>query len=345
MRVLAVTNMFPTPETPTSGTFVEQQVAGLRRAGVEVEVMLVRRAQDGMRTYLGVPRELRRHIARFRPDLIHAMYGGVLAARVTGAAVQYPTVVTFHGSDLLGEHLAGRYRQVLARCGVWASWKAARRASRIVVVSRNLQAALPRDLAKAKIAVIPCGIDLDRFKPLDKDRCRTELGWKSGTFHVLFPASGGNAIKRFALAKAAVDVLTARFNVRVELHSLQGVPYDRVPAWMNASDVILMTSLHEGSPTVIKEALACDVAVVSVDVGDIRERIDGIDGCYLASADANALAAKLLLVRSNNRTITGRIRMAEFALERIAHRVIAVYRDALFPPTRAIESSLGACSG
>src|SRR2546427_6943102 len=101
MRILAVTNMYPGPQAPGLGTFVEQQIKGLRQIGLDVNVMHVDRPRKGMSVYLGLPKQLRAQIDRFRPDVVHAMYGGVMADLVTRTVRDRPTVVTFHGSDLL----------------------------------------------------------------------------------------------------------------------------------------------------------------------------------------------------------------------------------------------------
>jgi glycosyltransferase involved in cell wall biosynthesis len=223
------------------------------------------------------------------------MYGGITAAIVTRTVTHRPTVVTFHGSDLLGERLSGRVRNSLARLGVWASRRAARSASGIVVVSRGLRDALPTDVEHDMVRIIPCGIDLDRFRPLDRHACCARLGWDPDRFHVLFPANAGNRVKRPDLAEAAVRVAGGD-GIPVELHYLRGVANIDVPTWVNASDVLLLTSLHEGSPTVVKEALACTVPVVSVDVGDVAERIADIEGCHLCDADPHHLARGLRAV-------------------------------------------------
>src|SRR5205823_3231175 len=161
------------------------------------------------------------------------------------------------------------------------------------------------DIPPSKIRIIPNGIDLERFKPLDQNTCRNRLGWRADRFNVLFPTnSGGDPRKRPELARAAAEA-AERSGFNVEMHDLRGVPHGQVPIWLNASDAVLLTSLHEGSPNIIKEALACNVPVVSVDVGDVRERIQGIDGCYIAYADASDLASKLQLVRAGFRRVAG----------------------------------------
>jgi teichuronic acid biosynthesis glycosyltransferase TuaC len=328
MRILAVTNMYPTVHAPASGIYVEQQIEGLRRIGLEVEVAFVNRLQKGMSAYLGLGRQVRARIAHFQPDLVHIMYGGIMAAQITRTVTGRPTVVTFHGSDLLGEHLSGSLRKVIAAYGVWASRRAAQGADGVVIVSKGLQDALPEDIDPSKVRIIPCGIDLERFKPLDQGTCREQLDWDASRFHVLFPSDSGNSVKRPNLARDAVDALN-RLGIRAEMHYLHGVPNPNVPVWLNASDVLLLTSLHEGSPTIVKEALACNLPIVSVDVGDVRERIEGIQGCYLASANPNDLAIKLSLAHAGPRRVVGRIKMQELSLECIALRLKEFYSQVL----------------
>ena len=144
LRILAVTNIYPTPQAPSLGTFVEQQIRGIRQIGLDVDVMFLDRAQRGMGVYLGLGPQIRAKIANFRPDLVHVMYGGVMADKVTRAIADRPTIVSFCGSDLLGEPLSGILRKLIAGYGVMASYRAARRACGIVVKSKNLQDALPR---------------------------------------------------------------------------------------------------------------------------------------------------------------------------------------------------------
>jgi teichuronic acid biosynthesis glycosyltransferase TuaC len=329
MRVLAVTNMYPTPHTPTLGTFVEQQIKGLRQVGLSVEVTFVDRVQKGIGAYLGLSRRLRSRIVDFQPHLVHVMYGGLMADTATRVANDRATVVSFCGSDLLGEHLSGPLRKLISGHGVLASRWAARRSSGIVVKSRSLLDALPSYVERSKVRIIPNGIDLQRFKPLDRSECREKLGWSENGFHILFShGSSRNPVKRPDLARAAYEELK-RLGIQAEMHYLHGVAHDEVALWLNASDALLVTSAHEGSPNVVKEALACDLPVVSVDVGDVRERITGIEGCYLASPEPSDLAAKLGLVYSGLRRVAGRDKMQELSIERVAKRLRKFYDEVL----------------
>ena len=325
-RILAVTNMYPKPETPYSGTFVEQQIKGIGQVGLEVRVMIVDRVQKGMSVYLRTGRDVQAAIADFQPDIVHVLYGGVMADIVTRVVEDRPTVVSFCGDDLLGTHLSGTVRKLISRYGIVASHKAARQATGILVKSKNLQDALPDDIPRSKVRIIPNGIDLDRFSPLDRDACRNRLGWRADRLNVLFPTNSGDPVKRPNLARAAVEIVN-RSGIPAEMHHLQGVPHDEVPVWLNASDVALLTSLHEGSPNVVKEALACDLPVISVDVGDVYERIHEIEGCYVALSNPDDLAAKIRLVHAGPRRVAGRIKMQDLSLRRVALRLREFYEE------------------
>ena len=291
MRVLAITNMLPTPPRPVSGVFVEQQVQGLQSIGIATKTVFFDRQKDGARVYYQMEPAIRQAVAEFDPDVVHVMYGGVMADRITRMTGLPPTVVTFHGSDLLGENLSGVTRRWISQYGIHCSRRAALRAQRLVVVGRRLLSCLPQ-VTHPKTRIIPCGIDLERFKPMPQRSSRKRLGWNSSTFHVLFVDGTNDPVKRPWLAHRAIAELQ-KLGVEAELHVMSGVPNTDVPVWMNACDVLLVTSLHEGSPTVVKEALACQKPVVSVDVGDVSEQIRSLPFCHIASSDPFDLALKL----------------------------------------------------
>ncbi len=324
MRILAVTNMYPSEEFPARGTFVYEQVQSLIAVGLEVRVLFIDRRREGPLAYYRMGTRLATALKEFAPDLVHVMYGGVMAERIFRYYHVQPTLVTFHGSDLLGENLSGWVRKVISRYGVACSKRAARAADGIVVVAKHLLAVLPHAAFKAQVRVLPCGVDLERFRPLDAPSCRRQLGWRDGAFHVLFASSNGDPVKRPWLAEAAVAETLAR-GVPAELHQMSGVPYSEVPVWLNASDALLLTSLQEGSPTVVKEALACGLPVVSVDVGDVAERIAAIEGCHLARADAADLADKLSLVHQRGERLDCRAHIQSLGLLQVAQRLKSCY--------------------
>jgi teichuronic acid biosynthesis glycosyltransferase TuaC len=324
MRVLAVTNMYPSEGSPGRGIFVQEQIKGLVSIGLSVRVLFVDRLREGMTAYYRMGARVSEALNQFNPDLVHVMYGGVMAERILRQCHVRPILVTFHGSDLLGENLSGWVRKFISRYGVWCSRKAARAADGIVVVARHLLKALPRAATAQKVCVLPCGIDLDRFKPFDSLSSRRQLGWSCSAFHVLFASSNNDPVKRPWLAKAAVEEVLRR-NIPIQLHVMTGVPNAEVPLWLSGSDALLLTSLHEGSPTVVKEALACGLPIVSVDVGDVAERIENVNGCYLAQAAPSDLADKLIRVRQDRKRLDCREQLKELSALNIAHRLRSFY--------------------
>jgi teichuronic acid biosynthesis glycosyltransferase TuaC len=319
-----VTNMYPTPAAPDDGTPVADELASLRAAGLHVDLLHLPREGGGRRVYLGLGRRVRGLLRDARPDLVVVMYGGVMADVVTRTVHDIPVVVTFRGTDLLGGRGKGLVHGLSRRYGVLASHWAAARAAGVVVKSQNLVDAVPARVDPSRVWIVPDGVDLNRFRPLDKEACRAALGWSPRHRHVLFPGSPVRPEKRFALAEASVEVLR-RQGESVELHALAGVPHDSVPMWLNAADVVLLSSAHEGSPNVVKEALACNVSVVSVDVGDVRVRIAGLDGYSIADPTPHDLAVKVAGVLERDGPLAGRERVADLSLERVAARLGEIY--------------------
>lgn len=324
MKILAVTNVYPSEQRPARGTFIEQQVKGLRDAGLEVDVLTVERDALGYRAYDNLREKVLQAAARQRPDLVHVMYGGVMARTVVRAIIDHPVIVSFCGSDLQGENLPGVLRKMAVLYGVWCSRLAARNACGVIVKSKNLWEALPPNMDKKWVRIIPNGVDLNRFVPMDAGECRRRLGWKAAQFHALFPANSGSPVKQFWLAQAAVHA-AQRAGVPAEIHRLEGVKHEDVPLWLNASHCLILTSKKEGSPNIVKEALACNLPVVSVDVGDVSERIAGISGCHLCRPSESELATGLVSVANGPSRVQGRVSMAALSLPQVAEKLIGFY--------------------
>jgi glycosyltransferase involved in cell wall biosynthesis len=335
VRALVVTNMYPTADVPNAGPFIAAQVESLRSAGVDVEVLHLERTQ-GRNVYRGLGKNVKALVSELEPDLIHVMYGGVMADAVTRALPARPVLVSFCGTDLLAGRGNGVVERIALRYGALASRRAARRAAGIIVKSRNLFEALPGEVDRGRVWIVPNGVDVSRFRPLDRAECQRQLGWHRDHRHVLFPAPPSRPEKRYALAEATIE-LANTLEPRVELHALEGVPHDDVPIWINAANAVVLTSAHEGSPNAVKEALACNVPVVSVDVGDVRERIEGVEGCFIAAPNPADLADKLGRALERGEPIAGREHVAALSLEHVAakvHRIYASLANDAVPTTR-----------
>lgn len=312
-RVLVVANMWPTADRPVDGIFVKEQVDALRRIAPDhhFDVMVLETMRD-RREYLRAPFRIRRRLHGY--DIVHAHYGLVGATAVAQSAV--PVVTTFHGSDVN----IGWQRRVSAI--------AARRSARSIFVSAALRERMGEPARHP--LVIPCGVDTELFRPSARDAARARLGIGSDRAVVVFPGSPANPAKDYPLFEAAVAGLPAALRDRLEVRAITGLRRDEVPLLLGAADLLLLTSAREGSPMVLKEALACDLPVVSVRVGDAAEVLSGADGCrVVAERDARAIAgaAAELLQRPPERSGARRRWLIERGLDAdaIARRVLAVY--------------------
>ena len=168
-----------------------------------------------------------------------------------------------------------------------------------------------------------------RFKPLDQHVCRQELGWSPDKFIILFSTtSRSNTKKRLWIAEEVVEKVKQNGFPDIELRGLNKVPHEKVPVWINAADMTMMTSMYdEGSPNIIKETLCCNKPVVSLPVGDVAERISGVPGCYLCAEDINELAQAVISVINGKRTVEGQKAMKNLSLEAIAQKILKLYGD------------------
>jgi len=316
LRVLAV---IPGAEEGPSFIFAKRQMADVRGLGVDVRYFWLGERVSPW----GVAAEwarLRRAVAAADPDVVHAHYGTVTAL-VAALAVDRPLVITYRGSDLNGTAAVSRLR---AQAGIVLSQLAALRADAILCVSEQVRGRLWWRGAGAEI--LPSGVDTDIFRPRPRAEARAELGWGGEERVILFNGSRRTKGKRLDLAEAAAAV-AARLGPGARLEGLAGaIPAGRIATYMNAADCLLLTSDREGSPNVVKEALACDLPVVSVDVGDVRERVAGVTPGGIAGRDPESLGAALAVVLREPRRSDGHAAVAPLPTRRIAERLVAVYR-------------------
>lgn len=252
---------------------VKAQGDSLAKAGIEVDYFLIK--GKGIRGYLGQIVPLRRYWKNGHFDVVHAHFS--FSSYVASLARVKPLVVSLMGSDLKATRWNAKMIRFFSRVFHWKD---------IIVKSRDMA----NDLQIPGVHIVPNGVDAELFVPMDNMQCRQKLGWKENKKHVLFPANPGRAEKDFPLAQEAVSLL----GFEVQLHVFENVEHKDTVYYYNAADAVLLTSKWEGSPNVIKEAMACGCPIVSVDVGDVRERIQGVEGCYVAATREPKDIAELL---------------------------------------------------
>jgi glycosyltransferase involved in cell wall biosynthesis len=313
----------------SSMIFVRRQSAALTGEGIETHLFYL-----GSRTSpASLFREYRRYraeLARIRPEVIHAHFGTVTALFAALFSGWLPLVITYRGSDLNPPPATYRWRgRARARMGHWFSQLAALRARRIICVSRELRERLW--WRRAAVSILPTGVDTGIFRPEPRHAARTRLGWSEEELVLLFHAGFDPEVKRLALAQAACEE-ARRAVPRLRMEILDGsVNAALVPALMNASDCLLVTSAWEGSPTVIQEALACDLPIVSVAVGDVVERLEGVRDSTIASADPPVLGRALARMVNPPRRSDGSRKVPEFCARRLAGALKEIYREAASP--------------
>lgn len=261
--------MWPTPERPAFGRFVYDQVQALRSlGGISVEVETITGGSPG--AYVAAARDLRRRHRRRGFDVVHAHFG--LSAWPALAAPARVHAVTLHGTDLADPRSRAITLAALPLLDL------------VAVVSAELRGRVPswaaarvRGRARPGVQVLPCGVDLERFRPLDRHEARQSLGLDPDGRYVLFPADPARPEKRYDLARELVDATTAP---GPELLTLGAVDPERVPLWVNAADAVLVPSDREGFGLATLEALACDVPVLATPHGVAPEALAGIEGAY-----------------------------------------------------------------
>lgn len=259
----------------------------------------------GIRGYLKNIFLLRKYLKNEKFDVVHAHYSlsGIVAA-LSGAK---PLVVSLMGSDVKQN---GVLRLVIKLFNYFF-WDAC------IVKTEDMQ----KSLGIKNLSVIPNGVNMNFFSPMAKKEAQIRLGWDKNKTHILFAADPVRREKNYDLAKKACNIFADNFT---ELHFLKNVLKDEMPYYYSASDVVLLTSFWEGSPNVIKEAMACCRPIVATDVGDIRKIIGNTQGCFVCDFNPYEIANALVKAKKVNET-KGRFSIEYLKEEVIAKEIFKIY--------------------
>lgn len=304
MKVLIVANS----KAETFSPFVTEQVDAIREYGIVVDYFGV--VGKGALGYLKNVKKLKRKIKVFKPDVIHSHYG--LSGLLANLQRKVPVVTTYHGSDINIPSIR-RLSKIairLSKFNIFVSEK-----------TKNLVN------SKSNSDLIPCGIDLKLYGNLSRSIVREKYNFSQKEQLVLFAGAFDNQVKNARLAQEAVSLLP-----NVKLIELKGYTRSQVIELMYASDVFLMTSFTEGSPQVIKEAMACCRPIVSTDVGDVRWVMGDTNGCYICSYEPQNCADKIkraLEFSENNNQTNGCKRIEALGLDNkiVAKKIIEIYNN------------------
>lgn len=321
MKILSVSVALPTRSNPNTMAPVARQLESLRAIGIDVTSIQV--SGSSKLKYPATMRRLYQEIASV--DIVHAHYGycGWLAR----CQIRRPLVVSFMGSDLLGipgpDGRISRSSAAVVQLDRWFS----RTADAVIVKSPEMA-----DVLKPVSShVVPNGVDTDLFRPMPIDEARAALGWPQEGLRVLFAGNPDNPRKGYPLAVETVAALKEYGVGEVDLVPLHGVAEDQVPLFMNACDAMIMASFLEGSPNVVKEAMACNLPVVSVPVGDVDILFSGVEHYSVRPRDPLQLAESIAHVMKEQELSTGReaIFSKGLDLESVALQLEAIYQEVL----------------
>jgi glycosyltransferase involved in cell wall biosynthesis len=298
--------------------FVEREIHSLQGVDSSLHIDRFNLKGKGFIGYFRSFRSLKCKIKLLQPDIIHAHYSfsGVIAIL---ASRKQNVIVSFMGSDVY-------FNGILFKV---ARWYILKKANHIIVKSNRLKDKLPH---QKNITVIPNGVNMDLFQPMEKGESRKKLSWDKTKIHILFPAGKNRFEKNFPLAQEALKRVENKYNIK--LHLLENIASDEVPVYLNAADFVLLTSRWEGSSNVIKEAMCCNTPVVSTDAGDVRELFEGLEGYFITNHTAEDIVSKIeeaiQFVKEKKET-KGRERILELGLDdgSVAGKIIEVYKKVI----------------
>ena len=325
-RVLMVTGIYPTAHRPHAGTFIKPIVETLRAQGHEVDLIHPGPMPAPLR-YIWAALLVFCKTISGRYDIVHGHYGlWCLVARLQWKAA---VVSAFLGDDLLGTITThggySRKSRLVVRISRWLC----RVSDAATVKSEQMKIAAGRE----DVVVIPDGIDFRLFHPMPRAEARAALGWDQDKNYILFANNPAIPVKNFTLAQAALHQLS-ELGIAAELVVANGLPQTTVVQYMNASNALILPSLAEGTPNVVKEAMACNIPVVATDVGDVAQVIGQTAGCSVCPFDAEALANALARAIQHEGPTTGRIDIAHLESSVVIERVLELYEQAMIKHRR-----------
>jgi glycosyltransferase involved in cell wall biosynthesis len=303
MRILFISKIKPGFEANLS-PIVKSQGDSLIQLGHNVEYYIVGKGFYG---YIKLLFNLSGYLKKNSFDIIHSHYS--ITSIITSLAIpRKKIVVSLMGSDTERKGIV----LLLIRAFSTLFWKT------IIVKTERMK---NRFKIKNTI-VLPNGVDFNRFVPISKDTAQCKVGFSTQNINILFLADSSRTEKNVTLARSAVKLLN---NPNVILHEIYPIPQNLVPYYLNAADVLVLSSIYEGSVNIVKEAMACCTPIVSTDVGDVKENIISTKGCYIASHDPSDFSDKISQAIQFNSKTNGRDNIQHLNSSEIARRLVNIY--------------------
>ncbi len=325
MRALQVVGGRKPQCTSRQNIFVHRQVGALQTLIPDMHIIYAGMGSSP-KDMIALTIKLRHELKTFKPDVIHSQYATVTGAVTVMASGQIPMVVSFGGDEIYGTYINNHSTKSLrTNLALKCSRYCARKAT-VCIAKNEMMCEILRKWGAKRVEEIPNGVNLDLFKELPQHACREELGLKPDVQYVVFAIRDKDYVKRRDLAEKAVELCNQETCQNVELLVLNDVDPKLIPLYLNAGNVLLLCSNHEGSPNIVKEALACNRPVVSTDVGDVRRRFSSVNGLFLVQQNpldiAEGLKQAMHLEKSDGRNF-----VRDLSEKIVAQRLVHLYKS------------------
>lgn len=296
--------------------FINSQKESIEKLSVQIDVFLI--PGKGFCNYIKSIRLIRAECKKKNYDIIHAHYGfsGLI---VLLAFLKKPVVISFMGDDLLGTSTEKGRNTIKSVLIARINRALSPLYNSVIVKSKQLGSLLP----KIPFHIIPNGVDFEKYYPYDKQEARKKLGIDLQAKVVVFAASKDSPNKNFKLAKNSISLLQDKLTLLI----LENTPPHEVYFYFNAADLVLLLSFHEGSPNVIKEAMACNCPIVSTNVGDVEEVINKTEGCFICSYKPEDVAEKITKAIKFGKRTNGREMIKHLESGVVAKEIVALYES------------------
>lgn len=319
MKILHVTNMYPYPEKPWYGIFIYNQIQTLQDKS-ENDIFFINGSESKLNYFKSIFKLMN---YKNRYDIVHCHHGWT-AVFVNFIFKKEKKVVSLVGGDILEDKVL--YKKLIN----FFTRSIIKRFDRVIVKSKQMERQCDFIDSK-KLSIIPNGVNLEVFRELDKTECKIRLNLDVNKKYFLFTAGEngqGRPEKRFDIISEAFKILKIDGYDEIEILCMNNVNHKDVPLYINSCEAVLLSSDYEGSPNIIKETMACNISIISTDVGNVKEMIEGIANCFIVQQDAKAFAQKIKdVLEAINQKIDARNRLIKIGLDEkdVALKILDIY--------------------